>query len=53
MAPLPRIACFHGGGSSAAIFAYTKAPCLCPAYTDMDNIEPSDWVKFILDNNYA
>jgi hypothetical protein len=39
--------------SSAAVFAYAKAPCLYPTYTGLVNIEPSDWVKFILDGNYA
>jgi len=39
--------------SSSAVFAYYKAPCAYPEYTSQANTEPSDWVKFILDNNYA
>jgi hypothetical protein len=39
--------------SSSAVFAYQKAPCAYPRYAINTNTEPSDWVKFILDNNYA
>jgi hypothetical protein len=39
--------------SSAATFAHVMAKCLHPEYASMTDTEPSDWVKFILDNNYA
>lgn len=39
--------------SSAAVFAYIKGILKYPTYSDMAHTEPSDWVKFILDNNYA
>lgn len=38
--------------SSAAIYAYAKAKASRPDYTDDAHIEPSDWVKFIIENNY-
>lgn len=38
--------------SSSAIFAYAKTQLAVPTYTDQAHIEPSDWVKFWLDNKW-
>ncbi len=39
--------------SSAAVVAYALSPCLYPRYAPEANIEPSDWVKFIIEGNYG
>ncbi len=39
--------------SSSAVFAYAQSKLAVPAYADADHIEPSDWVKFWLDNKWV